>query len=185
MRSLFKNLLLILPAAMLMSAANAQATGETPAKPQKNIADKKQQQKPELDRNMPAWKEVMGSLSEEEKTEFKKLHEKNPEAFREALNKKMQALKAKKQEDTSKVMDLVKKYNEAQSSGEKNQFQRQIKELCEKQFDERMESNRKSIEHVEQRLTELKKKYQDRVSKKNEIIEQRLKDLTKDPSLEW
>lgn len=189
MRFLPRPLALLIPAAMfLLFPVNAQAPADA-AQPKPPAAADRKTQKPEFDRNqdknMPAWKELMTSLTEDEKTDLKKLQEKSPEAFRDAIKQKLQNIKAKKQEENSKLTELVKKYNETQGSAEKNQLQRQIKELCEKQFDERMEGNRKSIEHVEQRLNELKKKYQDRLSKKNDIIEQRIKDLTKDPSLEW
>lgn len=154
----------------------------------KKAGDKKQQVF--LDKRMHGgdnspFRELYATLSEQEKAELKKLQQENPEAFREKLKQKIQALKQKKNEENSKLKSLSKKYQEASLPEEKQQVLKQIREITEKQFDQKMETNRKALENIEKRFAELKKKYEEREQKRSEIIESRVLELTKDPSLEW
>lgn len=154
----------------------------------KKTGDKKQQvfldKRLHGGENSP-FRELYSSLSEQEKADLKKLQQENPEAFREKLRQKLQALKQKKNEENSKLKELSKKYQEASLPQEKQEVLKQIRKITERQFDEKMESNKKSIENIETRFTELKKKYEERQLKRSEIIENRVLELTRDPSIEW
>lgn len=125
------------------------------------------------------------SLSEEDRAQLKKLYAENPEEFKKELHKRIMNAKNKQDEEDAQIKDLVKKYRDAQSDQQKEDTEKQLKDLVTKQFQKKMDFNGKRIEEAEKRLSELKRIYEERQRKSDEIISQRVKDLTKDQTLNW
>ncbi|OGV35205.1 MAG: hypothetical protein A2020_04075 [Lentisphaerae bacterium GWF2_45_14] len=127
----------------------------------------------------------LSSLSDEEKGKLEKLRKENLEAFKQEIQKLMREKREKKMQENAKLQETVRKYREAKTDEEKQQALAELKTETEKEFNSKMEMNRKSIEQTEKRLQEFKKKYEERIQKSSAIIDERVKEITKDPSLNW
>lgn len=138
--------------------------------------------------NRQAFQEqILDKLSEEQQTKLKRLQKENPEAFRKEIKNivkryKSKQVKAAKQKE---IDNLVSKYRESADNAEKEQLLIQIKEKVSEQFNDKMASNRQNIEKTGKRLDELKNQLKKREDNATLIIEERIKELTKDPSLRW
>jgi hypothetical protein len=134
---------------------------------------------------MDIMQKMQETMSKEEKKELKKLYRENPEEFRKKMREKFEKILKERREANQKVKELVKKYHSAKDSKEKDKIKDEIKTCIREQFDEKMKINRQRLERSEKHLAELRKKLTERQAKADEIIELRVKDLTKDPSLKW
>lgn len=139
------------------------------------------------DQNMrfPRLRKMLGNMSPEEIERLKNLHKENPEAFKEEMRKRFQEGKCSMGGDSKEVQELIQKYQQTEDIDEKDNCRNQIRECLRKQFRERMEINRKRLEETENRIKELRRKLEDRQKRAEEIIEEHLRDLTKDPDLRW
>ncbi len=131
-------------------------------------------------------------LTDEEKASLKKLAFENPDEFREEMHKRFQSMHQKRQEESRKSSELLKAYREAASPEAKQQALDKIKALVKEQFAQKMELNKKRLDETERnlqeaskRLEDFKRKYEDRKAKADQIVDERVKDLLKDPNLEW
>jgi hypothetical protein len=128
---------------------------------------------------------LMSSLSEEDRNELIKLRKEDPRKFRELLQKKAREARQKKQERDKKLKDLVNSYKKAENKEEKSEILQRITEETEKEFKEKMDINLRRLEEAEKKVREFRNKYETRKKKAKEIIDQRVKDLIRDPALKW
>ena len=133
----------------------------------------------------PALMMIENSFSDSEKAELQKLRSDNPEEFRKKVREKIQAIKEKKAPESAQISDLVEKYNKSASSEEKDNIRKQLRDISAKQFSARMRSNKDKIDLAEKRLADLKKEYEERMKKADDIIDKRVDDLTRDPTVRW
>ena len=129
--------------------------------------------------------QLLASLPESERARLEQLKKENPEAFRTEVQKLFKERKEKRIQEDAKLQELAAKYREAASDEEKQKILAEIKTETEKEFTAKMEANKKFIEQAEKRLEEFKKKCEARREKASEIIDERVKELTKDPALKW
>lgn len=127
----------------------------------------------------------LSSLSEEEREKLKNLRKEDPQKFREALREKMKEVHSKKQEQAKKIRDLVSSYKKAESQEEKTEILQRLREETEKEFREKMEINLRRLEESEQKVKKFREKYEMRKKMAKEIIDERVKDLTRDQNLKW
>jgi len=73
----------------------------------------------------------------------------------------------------------------ASSKEEKEKIRADIKKALSDEFNKKMASGKKHLDEVEKRLKELREKFEERKKKAEEIIERKLDDLTRDPTLNW
>lgn len=144
-----------------------------------------QHQKMGQNMRFPKLREMLGNMSPEEIERLKNLHKENPEAFKEEIRKKFQERKCSMGGTSKEVQELIQKYQQAENLDEKENCRNQIRECLRKQFKEKMEINRKRLEETENRIKELREKLEERQKRAEEIIEEHLRDLTKDPDLRW
>ncbi len=128
---------------------------------------------------------LISSLSPDDLQKLKELSEKSPEAFREAIERRFADRRLNSNEDEKSVSDAVREFREAKDGEAKENATKKLSAALKKQFDKKMDLNKKRIDLAEQKLNELKKKYQDRMEKTDEIIDDKISELTKDPSLAW
>lgn len=80
---------------------------------------------------------------------------------------------------------LAKKYQEAAGSEEKAQIEKDLKQVLEKAFESRQRNRKDEIAKLEEKLAELKKRNDERLANREEIIELRLHDLLDKKTLSW
>jgi len=130
-------------------------------------------------------RQFLSSLPEEEAKKLRKLFAENPEAFKEAMQKKMAEFREKRENENKQLNEFVKQYREAGSPEAKAAALQKIKENVSNEFNRRMEENKKRIDDFDKRINELRNQYKERQAKSSEIIDDRIRELTKDPSLHW
>lgn len=139
----------------------------------------------EQDGRMNRILQFMNSLSDEERARLEKLRKEDPDAFKAEMQKLKEKAKEQRQQEEAKVRELVKKYREAKTDEEKQKALNEIKAETVKQFNTMMEANKKCIEQTEKSLEEFKKRCEEQMKNSDAIIDERVKDLTKDPALKW
>jgi len=132
------------------------------------------------------------SLSDEDKANLKKMAFENPDEFREEMHKRFQSIHQKRLEDNKKLAELLKACRDASTPEAKQQALDKLRALVKEQFVQKMELNKKRLEETEKnlqeaskRLDEFKRKFEERSSRADQIIDERVKDLLKDPNLDW
>jgi len=131
-------------------------------------------------------KQLFNKLSKEDRGKLKELQKENPEAFRKEIKALVKKYRGKhsKGKQNKEIGEMVNKYHSAEGE-DKEQILLKIKEKVTKQFNNKMEANKRNIKKTEKRLNELKIQLQKREDNADEIIEARVKALTQDPSLRW
>jgi hypothetical protein len=131
------------------------------------------------------------NLSDDERAKLKKLAFEKPEEFRSEVGKLFKSLHQKRLDEQRKTLEL-RSYRDAKTQEQKDKALVELKKNVEEQFDKKMEFNRLRLEETERnlqdaqtRLAEFRKKYEERKAKAREIVDERVKELVKDPSLEW
>ena len=132
------------------------------------------------------------NLSEDEKNALKRLAFEKPDEFRDEIKKRFQAARQKRMDDFKKTGELQKAYRDAATPDDKAKAFERLKALVAEQFNQKMELNKKhleetenSLKNAEKRLEDFKLKYEERKAKADEIINDRVKELIKDPDLDW
>lgn len=132
------------------------------------------------------------NLSDEDKTALKRMAFEKPDEFRDEIKKRFHAARQKRVEEFRKTSELQKAYRAATTPEERQKALENIKALVKEQFDQKMEMNKRRLAETEanlkdasKRLEEFKRKYEERKAKAAEIMDERVKDLTKDPGLDW
>lgn len=139
-------------------------------------------------KHYPRLNKFMESLSDEEKEELRELRQKNPKEFRKKMKQtihKMRKSKHSNSEADKGLKKLVKKYQTAKNDDQKEKIKSKIREITVQQFEAKMTANQQELERIEQRVKELRDKYELRKKKMDEIIENRVNSLTKNSELEW
>jgi hypothetical protein len=131
--------------------------------------------------------QILNKLSEAQQAKLKKLQKENPEAFRKEIKILVKKYKSRhsKAAKQKEIDILVSKYHRSKDNTEKEQLLVQVKEKLTKQFNDKMVNNRRNVERTEERLNELKDQLIKRESNADKIIEERLRELKKDPHLRW
>ncbi len=132
------------------------------------------------------------NLSDDDKNSLKRLAFEKPDEFRDEMKKRFHAARQKRMEEVRKTNELQKAYRDASSPEDKQKALEAIKALVKEQFDQKMELNKKRLAETEanlkdaqSRLEDFKRKYEERKAKASEIMDERVKDLIKDPDLDW
>jgi chromosome segregation ATPase len=125
------------------------------------------------------------SISDEEKQRLRKLRHEAPEAFRKEIKKRVDEFRSEQREKTVRIKKLRRQYINADNETEKQKALKAIRRETEKEFKEKMAENKRRLEEAGKRLKELKAKYEERKKRADEIIKQRVKDLVRDPALQW
>lgn len=124
-------------------------------------------------------------FSPEEIQELQKIRRENPDKMREEIKKKLSEKNKVWEEENKKMRELSEKYRNASSETEKEEIKNSMGEKLKQQFSQKMEMNRKRLEHAEKKLDQLRKKFDDRQKKADSIIEEKIRELTRDPDLAW
>ena len=137
-------------------------------------------------------KAVELNLSEDDRNSLKRLAFEKPDEFRDEMNKRFQAAHQKRVDEMRKTVDLQKAYRDAATPEAKQQALERIKDFVKEQFNQKMEMNKKRLEEsqgnlleAQRRLEDFKRKYDERKAKADEIVDERVKELVKDPDLDW
>ncbi len=146
----------------------------------------KEQQKPGagLD-SRPLLKKFMGKMSQEEIEKLKSMHDENPDAFRAEMMNRMKERKDEFESKNSKSMDLSKKYHSTDDETEKARIKEELSSVVASEFDEKMKKNRERFEKAEKQMQEFKRKIEEREKNRDQIIQDRMDELLKDPDLKW
>jgi len=124
-------------------------------------------------------------FSPEEMQELQKLHKENPDKVREEIKKKIAEKRKNWEEENKKMQELSEKYKNASTETEKEEIKNSMREKLKEQFNKKMEMNRKGLEHAEKKLGQLRNKFTERQKKADSIIEEKIRELTRDPDLAW
>lgn len=152
---------------------------------------------PFLDR----WLNHLKEKDTEEYARLQKLRETNPEEFRQALHEKLMQEKMRFYSRRGphgrppmnpeiirleqEVMDISKTCREATDDGQKEQIRKNLRQKLEVLFDLRETERQQHIRRIEADLINLKKSVDERQSKREQIIDQRLQQLTDGDGLRW
>jgi len=131
------------------------------------------------------FRKFISELSQEDLEKLKKLNKENPEAFKEEMRKRMESKRSEFEGQNSKASELAGKFHSAQNDNEKAKIKDELRNSVKKEFDSKMEMNRKRLEQAEKQLGEFKVKLDERKKKADEIIDGRVGDLLKDPGMKW
>jgi hypothetical protein len=153
--------------------------------PQKNKSFRgdKKPRRGEMDdrRKVIMTKELIEREYPDKVEELKKLREENPEKFREEVKNLLKKIKEKKGKERKAFMELLKQYRENPSDN----LKKRIMDNLSAQFDERLTMMRKIVDKRMELAEKMKERLEKRVENKNRIVEERFKELTKDPNLRW
>ena len=189
-----KSILAIMEIALITALATMQVSaqdgqegteGGQPSKKEMKKHQNKGWVAPDNQERMKHMLQLLASLPESERARLEQLKKENPEAFRTEVQKLVKERKEKRMQENAKLQELVAKYRETASDEEKQKILAEIRTETEKEFNAKMDANKKFIEQAEKRLEEFKKKCEARIEKASEIIDERVKELTKDPALKW
>jgi hypothetical protein len=169
------------PAGLRGDGAQAQTAKDSPPK---QTQPKQQQPGKQTPQDTP-FNLIEETLSESERSELRKLRAENPEEFRKRIRDKIQALKEKKTPESGQIFELADKYQKTSAPQEREDIRKQLRDLTAKQFQNKMRANKERIDVAEKRLQELKKEYDERMRKADDIIDRRVDDLTRDPTVRW
>ena len=127
---------------------------------------------------------IMSKLSKDEKLRLRELRTNDPAAFREEMGKIIKKSKQGRNKRDPEMRNMIKSYHNA-SDEDKPAIKQKITELVRKQFDKKMDVNRKNYEKAQKRLQELKNKLTERENNADVIIQNRVDFLTQNPALHW
>jgi hypothetical protein len=127
---------------------------------------------------------IMSQLSDKEKSRLWELAKADPNAFRQELKKIAIKYKAKHSKKNQEIKKMVADFHAAEGD-KKKVIKEKIAAMVRDQFTRKMEMNKKNYEKALKRLQELKQKLDERENNSDVIIEERVRELTKDPALHW
>ena len=135
------------------------------------------------------------------KTNLETLKAKNPDAYRRRIgqsSRKIRHLKHMKEKDPErfksqvemlrqegKCAKLTKEYRDAQTDEEKAKIRAELKQILDQLFDKKQGENEARVKQLEDQISKLKARNEERVKSKAEIVEKRLEQLTPEKNLEW
>ncbi len=124
---------------------------------------------------------IMQALTPEEKSALRELQKTDQKAYHQKIKglvKKYRNVNIKRQQ---KFRWLIKEYHAADDNQKKEELIDKITEIVRRQFKEKIEANRKNYEKAVKRLEALKTKLEEREEKTEQIIQERVDNLTQDP----
>jgi len=127
----------------------------------------------------------ISELSQEDLEKLKKLSKENPEAFREEIRRKMESKRSEFDGQNTKASELADKFRNALNDTERAKIKGELRDSVKDEFEKKMEINRKRLEQAEKQLGEFRLKLDERKQKADEIIDGRVNDLLRDPSMKW
>jgi len=147
---------------------------------------------PESDKNKVkmSWQEttqqLLNSMSDRDRARLKKMQQENPPAFRKTIKSLLKKHKAKqlRLKEKQEMKILLEKYSKAQDE-DKVKVLSTITKKVTKQFNRKMLHNKQNIQKTEKRLNELKLLLKSREDNAEQIIQERIKFLIKNPHLRW
>ena len=92
---------------------------------------------------------------------------KNPEAFREQMEVKVEEFRAERAKEIEKQVSLLVSYLEDKNEESKNAF----RDMVRAEFMRQLEDNRRMVEELESRVKRLTEEYQERAENADKIIE--------------
>ena len=131
------------------------------------------------------FKEIMDKLSEDERKQLMELQKTDPEKFKQVIKEKIQAYKQAREKEEAALNELVKKYKEASTPEQKAELETQIKKILKADLDKRIASGEREIEAAQKRIDELRKKIEERKKNADKIVDDKFKEITKDPDKKW
>lgn len=117
----------------------------------------------------------------EEYSNLIKLQKDNPREFQEKLMMLTRKLEEKQQQEVRKFNELIEKYRKTKSDEDKAAIRKQL----EIEFSQKMTLQRKRVEKLGENYEKAKAALAKRETGKDEIINDRLKQITSDPDLKW
>lgn len=133
----------------------------------------------------PGLRELMESLPAEERQRLRELHKTDRTAFREELKKIFQKARHESQKEHDELRSLLSDFRDAEFSERKAELKAKLRAITEKQFNQKMASNKKHLEELEKKLETLKRQFEERKKQADDIINARVEELTRDPNLNW
>ena len=121
-------------------------------------------------RGMHHWmmlKQAFDRLDDDTRNELLILMKKNPEAFREQMEVKVEEFRAERAKEIEKQVSLLVSYLEDKNEESKNAF----RDMVRAEFMRQLEDNRRMVEEVESRVKRLTEEYQERAENADKIIE--------------
>jgi len=115
---------------------------------------------------------------------LKGLKKSNPEEFRKEINKIADKLRSEHKTQKAKRNELKKQYLEANSE-EKAKIKEELRKEYKILFDEKMKKNREKYDRAKEKMEEYKQQLEERERNADKIIELKLEEELKNPSLRW
>ena len=129
------------------------------------------------------------TLKEEEPEEYERLMElrrEDPDAFRQEIRERIrEKIEDRMPESARECQKLRQKYHEADNDREKEEIREDLEDAVEDAFEERLERQEELVDDLEEKLDKLRDRIRKRKDNKDEIIEVRVEQLTRDPDLRW
>jgi hypothetical protein len=161
-------------ALIFISTAFNPLFGEDSAKEKPPRTNKKKHKKG----NSPVAR-IMSKLTDEEKEKLKALQKKDQVAYQTELQALAKKYKLRYAPISKEILDLLAHLNQTEDEDMKKELLATLSEVVRKEFNDKMEANRKNYEKAAKRLEELKKKIEQKEEKADKIISQRVRQLTK------
>lgn len=121
----------------------------------------------------------------EEFIRLKELATQDQEKFRSEIERKFHEKHRFSAEDPQLFQELVEEFRNAKDENSKEKALEKLKKALKEEFDKKMEFNQNRIRQAEKKLQQLKKKFQEREKRCDEIINEKMRELTRDPILNW
>ena len=128
---------------------------------------------------------IMNQLTPEEKKKLRALQQTSPKEFYQEIKSLAKKYRNENLKKNQVVKDLVAKYRHAENEQDKEKIKAELTDFVRKQFNIKMEANRKNYERAHKRLLELKEKLEKREAQADNIINDKVQQLIKNPVLSW
>jgi len=129
----------------------------------------------------PLMFEKLRNENPEEFERLMRLREEKPQVFLQELRK----MTSDKGTEEDKCHELSRLYHDTEDPAEKERVKAELREVVLAAFDARIELHRRRLVEVENRLAGMRKKLEEREAGRTEVCEERLRELTKNPTLNW
>lgn len=121
------------------------------------------------------------------------LREENPEQFRQELRKMLTDRMQKRPgrgprrmtPEDQETVELAQLYQKAETDAEKDAIRGKLQVAVGKAYDARLTQQEEMLERMRERLQELEERVATRKESRDEMIENRVEQLTTDPTLRW
>lgn len=125
--------------------------------------------------------EKLRKESPEEYSRLMRLRQENQPQFLQEL-RKMSDNRSKEEE---KCIELGQLYRETEDPAERKRIEGEMKAAVLKAFDAKIELHQQRLAEMEERLTSMRRKLEERKANRDAVCEERVRDLTRNPELQW